>query len=41
MQGRKTENPDPETEKPLKVGYISRFLKVQVIENYNATDTEF
>ena len=30
-----TENPEPENEKSLKVGNISRFLKVKGIENYN------
>ena len=29
-----TDNPEPETENPLKVGNISRFLKVKGIENY-------
>ena len=34
-QGAKsTDNPEPETENPLKVGNISRFLKVKGIENY-------
>ena len=30
-----TDNPEPEAENPLKVGNISRFLNVKVIENYN------
>ena len=30
-----TDNPEPETENPLKVGNISRFLNVKVIESYN------
>ena len=42
MQGRKEmsqlTNHKPETEKPLKVGNISRFLKVKEIENYKVTD---
>ena len=29
-----TDNNDTETEKPLKVGNIFRFLKVKVIEKY-------
>ena len=29
-----TDNPEPETENPLKVGNISRFLKVIEIENF-------
>ena len=28
------DNPEPEIENPLKVGNISRFLKVKGIENY-------
>ena len=34
MEAESTDNPEPETENPLKVGNISRFLKVKVIENY-------
>ena len=29
-----TDNPEPEAVNPLKVGNISRFLKVKGIENY-------
>ena len=36
-----TDNNDPETEKPLKVGNIYRFLKVKVIEKYKVTDKEY
>ena len=33
-----TDNNDPETEKPLKVGNIFRFLEFKGIENYKVTD---
>ena len=33
-----TGNPEPENEKSLKVGNISRFLKVNIIEKYKVTD---
>ena len=33
-----TENLNPETEKPLKVGNISRFLKVNGVKNYKVID---
>ena len=33
-----TDNYEPETEKPLKVGNIFRFLEFKGIENYKVTD---
>ena len=35
------DNPEPETQNPLKVGNISSFLKVKGIENYKVTSKEF
>ena len=34
MEAESTDNPEPETENPLKVGNIYRFLKLKGIENY-------
>ena len=36
-----TDKPDPETDNPLKVGNISRFLKVKGIENYKVNGNNF
>ena len=36
-----TDNPEQETENPLKVGNIFRFLKVKGIENYKVNGNNF
>ena len=33
-----TDNPDPETDNKSKVGNISSFLKIKIIEKYKVTD---
>ena len=36
-----TDNHEPEKQRPLKIGNISRFLKVKIIEKYKVTDKEY